>query len=203
MRDDLLAGAQVLRASLQDQSADTEDNLSDTAVRFKLILDNTPDDSAVRVCLGMGFMNRETTRVYQMSDFADDNDDVVKSHMISRIKHSMAVGETIFLVNTREIHGSFYDLFNQHYSCAEAEGERIYFANVAVGSYSRPCRVHRNFQCIVHLKSNEVDSTPMPFLNRCEQACVCCRAVLQNDNQPVREPQLPGLRSTLSRSKTC
>ena len=155
---------------MQEKAANTHDNLSDTAVRFKLILDSTPDDSAVRVCLGMGFLNRATTRVYQMSDFEDDNNDVAKSLMIGRIKHSMAVGETIFLVNTREIYGSFYDLFNQHYNCAEAEGERIYFANVAVGSYSRPCRVHKDFQCIVHLKSNEVDATPMPFLNRCRSS---------------------------------
>ena len=44
-----------------------------------------------------------------------------------------------------------------------------YFANVAIGSYSRPCIVHRNFKVIVHLPESVLKTTPFPFLNRFEK----------------------------------
>ncbi|KAL6077130.1 Replication factor C small subunit [Balamuthia mandrillaris] len=47
--------------------------------------------------------------------------------------------------------------------------EYQYYANVAIGSYSRPCMVHPNFWVIVHVPMSTLKDTPLPFLNRFEK----------------------------------
>jgi hypothetical protein len=65
------------------------------------------------------------------------------------------------------------------------------YANLAVGSYSRPCRVHRNFKLIVHIPKSALLTTPPAFLNRFEKYCVSIEQALsqklrQIDWEPVR-----------------
>ena len=71
---------------------------------------------------------------------------------------------------TDEIHESFYDLFNQRFRCIEdpEHGTRFY-ANIAIGAHSKPCRVDPNFQCVVVVRESDIDKTPAPFLNRFEK----------------------------------
>ena len=78
------------------------------------------------------------------------------------------------MLQTDEIHESFYDLFNQHFrkikvGTQKGEKQTHFFANVAIGSHSKPCRVNHEFQCIVIIKDSELAVTPAPFLNRFEK----------------------------------
>lgn len=71
---------------------------------------------------------------------------------------------------TDEIHESFYDLFNQCFRRIEVpkHGTRFY-ANIAIGAHSKPCRVDPKFQCVVVVRESELHQTPAPFLNRFEK----------------------------------
>ena len=73
---------------------------------------------------------------------------------------------------TDDIHESFYDLFNQHFrriDNPDPTKEPKFYANIAIGSHHKPCRVHKDFQCVVIIKESEVKGTPAPFLNRFEK----------------------------------
>lgn len=73
------------------------------------------------------------------------------------------------MYQTEEIHECFYDLFNLRFrSIKDSTGCR-YYANVAIGGYIRPIRVHPDFQCFVVLKQSKFEETPAPFLNRFEK----------------------------------
>ena len=89
---------------------------------------------------------------------------------ISQIRHSVAAGHTILMSQTDEIHESFYDLFNQRFRSIEdpKHGTRFY-ANIAIGAHSKPCRVDPKFQCVVVVRESDIDKTPAPFLNRFEK----------------------------------
>jgi len=89
---------------------------------------------------------------------------------------------------TDDIHESFYDLFNQNFRRIDdpEDGPR-YFANIAIGAYTKPSRVHPNFQCIVIVKESEIPSIPAPFLNRFEKYFISHRNLLElvlNDLPP-------------------
>ncbi len=63
----------------------------------------------------LGILDRAKTWIFQQSEFPAENTDIHHSQIISDIKLAMQEGKTILLINTPNIHGSFYDLFNQHY----------------------------------------------------------------------------------------
>ena len=74
------------------------------------------------------------------------------------------------------------------------EGEHRFqcFANLAVGSYSRPCIVHENFKLIVHIPASALPKTPLALLNRFEKYRVSVEQALshkmqQIDWEPVRK----------------
>jgi hypothetical protein len=74
--------------------------LNDTAVRFKLIFDDTDDQSAVRLLFHLNILDKKNTEVFELSDFPEDKTDYQKSKTISAIKLAMQQGKTIFLINT-------------------------------------------------------------------------------------------------------
>ena len=80
---------------------------------------------------------------------------------------------------TDEIHESFYDLFNQRFRSIEdpRHGTRFY-ANIAIGAHSKPCRVDPKFQCVVVVRESELHQTPAPFLNRFEKYRLTHKEVL-------------------------
>ena len=92
---------------------------------------------------------------------------------IAAIRHAAVKGHTVLMSQTDDIHDSFYDLFNQHFRCIDdpdPNKEPRFYTNVAIGSHSKPCRVHKDFQCVVIVsKSEPRSSTPPPFLNRFEK----------------------------------
>ena len=83
------------------------------------------------------------------------------------------------MAQTDDIHENFYDLFNQRFlRIDDTKGPR-YYANIAIGAHSKPCRVHPEFQCVVVVKQSEVKNTPAPFLNRFEKYRLSHHALLE------------------------
>ena len=83
------------------------------------------------------------------------------------------------MAQTDDIHESFYDLFNQRFRRIDDDCETRYYANIAIGAHSKPCRVHREFQCVVVVKQSEVKNMPPPFLNRFEKYRLTHHALLE------------------------
>ena len=100
---------------------------------------------------------------------------------IAGIRHSAIQGHSIVMIQTDEIHESFYDLFNQRFQKIDdpISGTRLY-ANIAIGAHLKPCRVHPKFQCVVAIKKSELDRAPAPFLNRFEKYYITHKNVLES-----------------------
>ena len=94
---------------------------------------------------------------------------------IAAIRHAAVEGHTVLMTQTDDIHESFYDLFNQHFrriDDPDRTKEPRFYANIAIGAHHKPCRVHKDFQCVVVVKKSEIPNTPAPFLNRFEKYCI-------------------------------
>jgi len=100
---------------------------------------------------------------------------------IAGIRHSAIQGHNIVMLQTDDIHESFYDLFNRRFQRIDDpnSGTRLY-ANIAIGAHLKPCRVHPNFQCIVAIKKSELDQAPAPFLNRFEKYYITHKDILEH-----------------------
>ena len=176
---------EVFRNSLEDAKAvaSKSDTYSELHPRFKLIIDESEDDSAARLLETVGI---QFTKVFRMSDFPADNTSLHYARLISDIKMSMERGDTILLIDTDRIHGSFYDLFNQNYDAMEGDrGEKMLFSNVAVGAASHKCRVHKDFQCVVHMREQDLKSKPAPFLSRFEKYRLSIRDFMNAQREAI------------------
>ena len=113
---------------------------------------------------------------------------------ISDVLLAARQGQTVILMNTEEIHGSFYDLFNQHFRKISSKGKQgfkyHFYANVAIGSYSQPCKVDPNFQCIVIMQATKVRHCPSPFLNRFEKYQLNTELMLKASTDNIPESPL-------------
>ena len=137
--------------------------------RYKLIVDESEDESAVRLLFQTGILDSDPnkTTVFRMSDFPDDIDNELRNvEILSTIKLCMETGKTILMVNTDRIHGSLYDVFNQNFSIMSTDESRKIFSKVAIGPKTIDVVVHEEFQCIVHIKRSEFKDIPAPFLSR-------------------------------------
>ncbi|CAF2977365.1 unnamed protein product [Rotaria sp. Silwood2] len=137
--------------------------------RYKLIIDEFEDESAVRLLFQAGILNSDPsqTAIFRMSDFPDDIDNELRNvEILSTIKLCMETGRTILMINTGRIHGSLYDVFNQNFSIMSTEDSRKIFSKVAIGPKTIDVVVHEDFQCIVHIKRSEFKDIPAPFLSR-------------------------------------
>ena len=137
--------------------------------RYKLVIDESEDDSAIHLLLQTGIFDSDLSRttILRMSDFVDDvNNELSNVEMLSTIKLCMETGKTILMVNTGRIHGSLYDVFNQNFSIMATGDARKIFSKVAIGPKTIDVMVHEDFQCIVHLKRSELRDIPPPFLSR-------------------------------------
>ena len=101
------------------------------------------------------------------------------------------------------MHESFYDLFNQRFRRIHVDpGQDPHcYANIAIGAHSKPCRIHKDFVCIIVVQQSEIEDTPAPFLNRFEKYYIshetllqtamnhlqpCVRVILQTAKEKVR-----------------
>ncbi|CAF1248253.1 unnamed protein product [Adineta steineri] len=157
--------------------------------RYKLIIDESEDESAVRLLSQSGIINLDPNRttVFRMSDFPDDIHNELRSvEILSTIKLCMETGKTILMVNTGRIHGSLYDVFNQNFSIMATGDMRKIFSKVAIGPKTIDVVVHEDFQCIVHIKRSEFKDIPAPFLSRFQKYSLCV-----NDFYRIQFEQLP------------
>ena len=176
---------EVLRESLEDKSIRPVDRKNKQGeeeelieVRYKMIIDPSEDDSLTRLLYHYNILNIQDTRMFIGSDFPGDGE-LQKVILISAIKHAAAEGKTVILSQADEIYENFYDLFNQNYKQVEDNKGRRYYANIAIGSHSKPCRVDPNFQCIVHIQKSFLEYAPQPFLNRFEKFYVSQKDLLR------------------------
>ena len=148
-------------------------------VRYKLLVDPSGDDSLVRLLFSFGVLERKNTHIFMCSNFPE-NEQIQKINTIAAIRHSAIEGHTVVLSQTDDIHESFYDLFNQRFRRIDdpKHGPR-YYANIAIGSHSKPSRVDPKFQCVVVIKKSEVETTPAPFLNRFEKYLISHGSMLE------------------------
>ncbi|XP_065828093.1 uncharacterized protein [Oscarella lobularis] len=177
----------ILKDSLQEKSLAHcgDDEGAEAEVRYKLIIDTSEDDSMARLLFQHGVLEKASTRIFSCSDFPGD-DEIQKVHIISAIKHAALEGQTVILSQTDDINESFYDLFNQHFRrIDDPKHGRRYYANIAIGSHSKPCRVDPQFQCIVHMRQSELQNAPAPFLNRFEKFLVSQEDLLESSMQAL------------------
>jgi hypothetical protein len=144
----------TLRASIAARPAPGSDPSHD-ANRHIMLLDKTESESAISLLFELGLLNRRTTHICAVSDFPEDATDLRRSELVARVKTAAESGATVLLIGSGPIQSSFYDLFNKHYSSVAVRAAASsnddgttggrkhslqYYANVAVGSFSRCVR---------------------------------------------------------------
>ncbi|CAF4683188.1 unnamed protein product [Rotaria sp. Silwood1] len=135
--------------------------------RYKLVIDESEDESAVRFLFQTKILDPNRTTVFRLSDFPSDvNNELKNVEILSTIKLCMETGKTILMVNTGRIHGALYDVFNQNFSIMATGDTRKIFSKVAIGPKTLDVVVHEDFQCIVHINRSEMKEVPAPFLSR-------------------------------------
>ena len=169
----------ILDRPLTNRQGQYQD-LAENEVRYKLIIDSSQDESLMCLLLAVGVLERENTRIYTCSNFRGDSQ-LQQINTIAAVLHSAMQGHTVMMSQSESIHGSFYDLFNQHFRCIDdpKNGPR-YYTNIAIGAHLKPSRVDPNFQCVVVLKKSDLDFTPAPFLNRFEKYSVSHSSLLES-----------------------
>eukprot|EP01062_Namystynia_karyoxenos_P043706 TRINITY_DN31_c0_g1_i5.p1 TRINITY_DN31_c0_g1~~TRINITY_DN31_c0_g1_i5.p1 ORF type:complete len:5496 (+),score=1512.71 TRINITY_DN31_c0_g1_i5:107-16489(+) len=162
---------EVVANSLADNNrarGDSQSNMSDMWVRFKLLVDETPDGSLLSLLQQCGLPEFRNIKVISLSDLSQDEFHSVS--VVQEISAAMEAGITVWLTNTREIDGSLFDLFSQSYTvCNGQDGQVLSFVPLGVGGVVEWKRVRENFQIIVHVMRSEVPLLPPPFLNRLEK----------------------------------
>eukprot|EP00755_Sulcionema_specki_P004509 Sspe_Gene.4523::Locus_1489_Transcript_1_1_Confidence_1.000_Length_17782::g.4523::m.4523 len=177
LREHLRHKLDIVIDSIKDNNRATEGtsgkNLNDMWVRFKLIVDNTHDGTILSLLKQTKVSQFDDVRVLSLSALSQA-DELMPVTVVQQITAAMETGKTIWLTNTREIDACLFDVFNQSYTVAgNGSGEIQHFVAVAVGAALDYKRVHKNFQCIVHVTKNEASGMdkvlPSPFLNRLEK----------------------------------
>lgn len=162
---------EALLESLEDRTEDSTSNKSTISPwRYIALLDPTDSEAAVSLFIRLLIKYKKDIklRICTVSDFAGDANDATRSSVIANIREAMAAGETVLLINSGPIRTNFYDVFNRYFSrTPSGKGTYDDYANVAVGTQSRPCAVHPNFKFVVHIPVSELPSCPLPFLDRC------------------------------------
>ena len=187
----------ILKDSLLDKHKDLS---AENEVRYKLIIDSSGDESIIRFLFSFGILQRDKTRVYICSKFPGDGEAqkvlllcncvctsahhdffLLQINTIGAIRHSAVLGHTVILSQTDEIHETFYDLFNQRFTCIDhPEHGKLFFTNIAIGPHVKPSKVDPHFQCVVVIKKSEQHCTPAPFLNRFEKYALSHQILLQD-----------------------
>lgn len=174
----------TLRESLSD-AVEEGDDPNTSAFRHILLLDPTDVEVSVGVLFELGLLpDRASTCVVTLSEYAADSSDLQRSQAVASIKAAAELGQTVLLTNPGLIASSIFDLLNKHYlKLTTMDDQRVphtkYYANIAIGSYSRLCAVHPDFRIIVHTPLSAISRTPLPFLNRFEKFTLSCAVALE------------------------
>lgn len=186
----------TLRESLHDV-VDAGEDPNMAAFRHILLLDPTDVEVSLGVLFELGLItDRSSTCVVTLPEFASDASDLLRSQAVASIKSAAEAGQTVLLTNPAPIASSIFDLLNKHYlKLTVMDDHRVahvkYYANIAIGSYSRLCAVSPAFRIIVHMPLSTVGRTPLPFLNRFEKYTLSCRVALEEKLSMMAGPTSP------------
>eukprot|EP01133_Synstelium_polycarpum_P010778 gene10778-12557_t len=163
MRDNTIVR---IKESLEEELG-TNESPNICPFRYIMIIDPTENESALMI---LKELEVEHT-VIRVGGFERDNTTESLINVVSQIKNAMAKGGTVVLVNTSEIDGCFYDVFNRYFTLMPSgtEGSMNFIANVSFGAHSVFCTVHPKFKIIVHLPLSSMGQTQLPWLNRFEK----------------------------------
>ena len=186
----------VLRSSLEDKSIrplkKTGEKLVE--VRFKMIIDTSEDDTVIRLLFRHNVLDSKS-RHFVCADFLED-DEMQKVNLVSAIQNAASQGLTVIMSHGGDIFKCFYDLFNQNYKeINDVKTGVRYYANIAIGSHTKPCRIHPDFQCIVHMHKSEISSTPAPFLNRFEKFLIT--------QEDIKKATINGIPNSMNKLVMC
>eukprot|EP00047_Mylnosiga_fluctuans_P000005 m.183312 g.183312 ORF g.183312 m.183312 type:complete len:5791 (+) comp10000_c0_seq6:916-18288(+) len=173
-----------IRECLSDELHEGDDpNVS--AIRNVMIIDPTPSGSAVALMLELGLIDKAKYKVIHVEAFARDREPRARGDVVAEVKGAMAKGETIVLLNSLNIQSSFYDVFNRHFRSVVRTDEHgkettTYLANVAMGSLSRLCKVHKDFRVIVVFPESKLHEVPLPLRSRFAKFRLSCKHLLSD-----------------------
>ena len=111
------------------------------------------------------------------SSFPQDNNYTEVCRNINRIKMCMESGQTVVLLNLRDLYESLYDALNQHY--VTFAGQR--YVDLGLGGHRVKCRVAENFRLIVIEDMDVVyNEFPIPLINRLEKHIFTTSSILNS-----------------------
>ena len=165
--------------------------------RYTLIIDESRDDSAMRVLSSEGLLELSKKTLFKLSNLGE-NSELERLSLVSGVKFAAAQGSKVVLSQTDSVNESFYDLFNQHFRRIRnhRDGKEYLYANIAVGGISRRSMVSPTFRCVLHVSAAELPLLPAPFLNRFEKYRLSVQTILSSK---LKEPSF--LKRILIRSR--
>lgn len=147
-----------------------ESNLADNDTRNLMVLNHNA--AALGLLFGLKVLPVDTL-VLVASDFPGDKHEFYLVQQIREIKHAMAEGRTVLLVNHDNIYEALYDVLNQRYlyrSDPSHPGTFKKMLRLAIGSKSQLCAVQDGFKIVVAVgKQHALEKLDLPLLNRFEK----------------------------------
>jgi len=161
---------EIVRESIEQTLMVQEEDPSQAPHRYLMLIDPTGVESSLNALRILKIPAKKPLKMISVSDFPEDDSEIARGRQITEVKNSMELGETIILINSGPIQTNFYELFNKYFVSAIGNDQtRQYYANLAIGSHSRPCRVHPDFQVIISISQEEFNNAPAPFCSRFEK----------------------------------
>ena len=112
------------------------------------------------------------------SSFPNDNDYTEVCRNINKIKVCMEIGQTVVLLNLRDLYESLYDALNQHYVTFADQR----YVDLGLGGHRVKCRIAPRFRLIVIEEKQIVyDEFPIPLINRLEKHILDMSSILTQE----------------------
>ena len=112
------------------------------------------------------------------SSFPSDNDYTEVCRNINKIKICMETGQTVVLLNLRNLYESLYDALNQHYVTFADQR----YVDLGLGGHRVKCRIAPKFHLIIIEEKQIVyNEFPIPLINRLEKHVLEMSSILTHD----------------------
>ena len=112
------------------------------------------------------------------SSFPSDNDYTEVCRNINKIKVCMETGQTVVLLNLRDLYESLYDALNQHYVTFADQR----YVDLGLGGHRVKCRIAPRFRLVViEEKQTVYNKFPIPLINRLEKHILDMDSILTPD----------------------
>lgn len=153
------------------------ENLSDPAARHLMVITNHKE--ALQVMIGCGLISYDTTDILIGSQFPDDGNEYTLVASVNKVKHCMARGKTLLLIDHSDMYESLYDVLNQRTVTKEQRGGMVRMLRLAIGANSHLCPVSPRFRVVVMVGEDEAySSLDVPLLSRFEKQNLSTRSVV-------------------------